>query len=195
MNQNQQSKCVAKISSGPRKGKECGNSLGYGKVFCGRHSKSELGEDCIICHESRVNERLDCGHIYHTHCIEKWFAICKNNKCPYCGQVVSVPESHIPSSAMTRSQTTNKVSVKIINQMVEYFVLVRGIENQIKCLIEIFNAFNERVVFVKRYEGLAKGVRRKMEEFRNNPRVLREELRDELFGVFDQLETNMGWKI
>ncbi len=82
MNQKQQSKCIAMISSGPRKGKECGNSLGGGKVFCGRHSKNDLGEECIICHESRVNERLDCGHIYHTHCIEKWFATCGNKKCP-----------------------------------------------------------------------------------------------------------------
>ncbi len=97
---------------------------------------------------------------------------------------------------MTRSQTTYIVSVPIIYEMLEHFKSVRGIEDRIKYLIEIFNALNERVVFMKRYDGkkFTKTIRAKMEEFRNDPFVLREELRDDLFGVFDQLETNMGWK-
>ncbi len=193
MAQKQQSKCVAKMSSGPRRGKECGNRVGHGKVFCGHHSKCGAHE-CLICHESHDLMRLDCGHIYHTHCIDKWFATCGNKKCPYCGKAKI--ESRIPSRRMTRSQTTNEVTVPIIKEMLDHFESVRGIKNQIKFLIEIFNALNERVVFVKRYDGkkLTKTIRAKMEEFKNDPLVLREELRDELFGVFDQLETNMGWK-
>ena len=28
---------------------------------------------------------LDCGHVYHHNCIEKWFSYCEEQICPNCG--------------------------------------------------------------------------------------------------------------
>ena len=43
-------------------------------------------EICIIClNEISSNQKrkvLDCGHIYHKHCIQKWFEVKKI--CPIC---------------------------------------------------------------------------------------------------------------
>ena len=42
-------------------------------------------KECSICFED-INENdkniLNCNHIYHEKCIEKWFSI--NHQCPLC---------------------------------------------------------------------------------------------------------------
>ena len=41
-----------------------------------------LDEKCSICHNSNINIKLKCNHLYHFKCITKWYNI-KNN-CPLC---------------------------------------------------------------------------------------------------------------
>ena len=40
--------------------------------------------ECSICFEDIKNERevLNCNHVFHEKCIEKWFSI--NHHCPLC---------------------------------------------------------------------------------------------------------------
>ncbi len=40
--------------------------------------------ECPICYEVMNAEatKLNCGHIFHTHCIERWAEL--NCTCPYC---------------------------------------------------------------------------------------------------------------
>ena len=40
-------------------------------------------EDCCICMENPVQTAiLNCGHLYHSKCIDEWFL--KKNECPIC---------------------------------------------------------------------------------------------------------------
>lgn len=44
--------------------------------------------DCIICtNEYKTREwitKLECNHIFHKKCIDKWFTTSREMKCPYC---------------------------------------------------------------------------------------------------------------
>ena len=44
--------------------------------------------DCVICLDQllpgEVSCKLDCGHFYHTKCIDTWFGQNKNKLCPLC---------------------------------------------------------------------------------------------------------------
>ena len=54
--------------------------------------------DCSICYESMLTDesdtdveiiqKLSCGHIYHTECIDKWINI--NNTCPICREIINI---------------------------------------------------------------------------------------------------------
>ena len=50
---------------------------------------------CVICLES-VNKgpvkRLECEHVYHAACIDKWFDACDEMRCPTCQRVYAFPE-------------------------------------------------------------------------------------------------------
>lgn len=51
-------------------------------------------ETCCVCLEDMFNPTLrffHCGHYFHDACLKEWFKN-KNNKCPYCDQIVS-PEN------------------------------------------------------------------------------------------------------
>ena len=41
-----------------------------------------LEEKCIICHDTNLNIKLECNHLYHFKCISKW--IDKKDSCPLC---------------------------------------------------------------------------------------------------------------
>lgn len=45
--------------------------------------------ECSICYEEITNNasKLDCGHIYHKECIDKWLQV--NSTCPYCRHSLS----------------------------------------------------------------------------------------------------------
>lgn len=47
-----------------------------------------INEDCVVCLESfsDVVVRLNCNHLYHKKCIDKWFTL--NNNCPVCRKVL-----------------------------------------------------------------------------------------------------------
>ncbi len=48
--------------------------------------ETSFQDECIIClqkiESSQQASLLRCGHIYHTHCIYKWFQ--KKKECPLC---------------------------------------------------------------------------------------------------------------
>ena len=40
-----------------------------------------LKDKCMICHEKKLNVKLECNHLYHFKCISKW--IKQKQKCPF----------------------------------------------------------------------------------------------------------------
>jgi hypothetical protein len=47
------------------------------------HSSVETKDNCTICTESMASGRsLTCGHVFHSHCIERW--LMRKNSCPIC---------------------------------------------------------------------------------------------------------------
>lgn len=66
-----------------KKAKKYIDDVGY----CVNHFKKvRCSEECPICldvvGENKRSIMLDCGHLYHVHCIERW--VSNNNLCPYC---------------------------------------------------------------------------------------------------------------
>lgn len=47
--------------------------------------------ECLICIQM-CNERLSCGHYYHTECLTKWFKISNKYKCLYCMKIISLSD-------------------------------------------------------------------------------------------------------
>ena len=70
--------------SNTNKNKECKQYLEY-KVI-----KEFENNECIICLECMsVNEKikiLDCGHMYHYDCINKWIEKKGEINCPLCSK-------------------------------------------------------------------------------------------------------------
>ncbi|CAK9153794.1 unnamed protein product [Ilex paraguariensis] len=50
------------------------------------HFPTEMERKCSICQEEYDTEddmgKLDCGHLYHIHCIKQWLV--QKNTCPVC---------------------------------------------------------------------------------------------------------------
>jgi hypothetical protein len=48
-----------------------------------------INTECSICYEQITNNasKLECGHIYHRECIDKWVQV--NSTCPYCRHSLS----------------------------------------------------------------------------------------------------------
>ena len=50
--------------------------------------------ECSICLTTLTNtnlKKLDCGHIFHYDCINKWYNEDINGRCPYCREFIEVP--------------------------------------------------------------------------------------------------------
>ena len=50
-------------------------------LVCPKHVPKESGV-CTICLEDVSNVPLECGHIFHNKCIDKWLE--ENDTCPNC---------------------------------------------------------------------------------------------------------------
>lgn len=56
------------------------------KWACGRHLQKALPE-CSVCFcdmKRKDEDRLPCGHVFHTHCVKGWEAHTDEPKCPTC---------------------------------------------------------------------------------------------------------------
>jgi hypothetical protein len=66
-----------------RSGDRCKNTCSSNK-YCHHHTNT-IQEQCSICWTS-MNEtnsrKLDCGHTFHTRCIDRWKR--RNSTCPMC---------------------------------------------------------------------------------------------------------------
>ena len=51
-----------------------------------------IGYECIICLQGFNQEQqitiIKCGHIYHKHCLTKWFL--KKKTCPLCDEGLTI---------------------------------------------------------------------------------------------------------
>ena len=58
-----------------------------GKIIDTQKDQSNISSQCTICHdnfdaEATTVTELNCGHIFHTHCIEEWSHY--TSYCPIC---------------------------------------------------------------------------------------------------------------
>lgn len=47
---------------------------------------------CAICLVEEIPSKCylkPCGHLFHRKCLNKWFYVSTNRRCPYCQQEVS----------------------------------------------------------------------------------------------------------
>ena len=54
---------------------------------CGRHLSKALEQDCAVCMckiPTKQEDRLPCGHTFHTKCVSRWEKTSKNTTCPLC---------------------------------------------------------------------------------------------------------------
>ncbi|KAI8540578.1 hypothetical protein RHMOL_Rhmol09G0274200 [Rhododendron molle] len=67
---------------------------------------------CIICREEMTTaKRLNCGHLFHVHCLRSWLE--RQHTCPTCRALVAPPENGTNSSgphAHAQQQGTGAVS-------------------------------------------------------------------------------------
>ena len=50
---------------------------------------------CVICLENIEDgpvKRLECEHVYHAACIDRWFDMCHEMRCPTCQRVYAFHE-------------------------------------------------------------------------------------------------------
>jgi hypothetical protein len=52
---------------------------------------NSTGHECAVCLTNCTQEThtLDCGHVYHTTCIDKW--LISHGTCPMCRHIVKKP--------------------------------------------------------------------------------------------------------
>lgn len=53
-----------------------------------RHPRQLSGETCVICQDEYTSREyyrsLECGHVFHKRCIDKWCKKCGSLQCPCC---------------------------------------------------------------------------------------------------------------
>ena len=74
--------------------------------------------ECSIClnpvRYTRASKQLDCGHLYHRECIDKWMEF--GDTCPMCRSQVSVPKFKV--TLRVENTVTNNVSIdEIITEL------------------------------------------------------------------------------
>jgi hypothetical protein len=74
--------------------------------------------DCSICLDadtSTVGAKLECGHIFHKSCVDKWFGL--NNCCPYCKNIISLDVNGNDSNPMVSKSISGFNITDEINQI------------------------------------------------------------------------------
>lgn len=64
-----------------RGGERCKKMCQEGKTLCHMHD----GEQCPVCMlpmTDSTSRRLDCGHVFHTRCLDRWKR--RSSTCPMC---------------------------------------------------------------------------------------------------------------
>jgi hypothetical protein len=54
---------------------------------CGRHLSKALEKECAVCMckmTAKQEDRLPCGHAFHSKCLSRWEKTSKNTTCPLC---------------------------------------------------------------------------------------------------------------
>lgn len=74
------------LKGGPCKIRVCGNQA---------HCHLHIGPQCSVCFNSMnttASRTLDCGHIFHQRCVERWKRTCPGDPtCPMCRVPFDVP--------------------------------------------------------------------------------------------------------
>ena len=73
-------------------GRTCGTAPTYfvredNQWTCGRHLAKALEQECAVCMckmSTKQEDRLPCGHVFHSKCLSRWEKTSKNTTCPLC---------------------------------------------------------------------------------------------------------------
>ena len=75
---------------------------------------------CVICLENlnmKTTPTFVCGHIYHIHCISKWFSYAKIKICPLCKKCIIHKDVHecrmLPQETCNEWSNTTPIAYKI----------------------------------------------------------------------------------
>ena len=143
-------------------------------IFSNIYDKSDENK-CSICLEDNNNNKilLDCGHIYHALCIQKWKL--RNNSCPICRQKISMKKYaqnkknsflriililsvlifflSLPSGTRTHSGM-KKIANKIYNLNKEIF---RNLYDIVKSVLIIFCFVIKEIYLIIKQSGIIIG--------------------------------------
>ena len=76
--------------------------------------------ECSIClnpvRYTRRSKQLDCGHLYHKECIDRWMEV--GNTCPMCRSLVQTPKFKV--TIRIENTVTNNVT---IDEIITEFLL------------------------------------------------------------------------
>lgn len=68
------------------------------------------GEDCLICREPLSNDdavALDCGHVFHSSCIEHW--VKSKSQCPICRRAIRVERYNLDEPIEKAEQALSRL--------------------------------------------------------------------------------------
>lgn len=96
-------------------GQRCKRTCPEGRTHCHTHTNTE--DTCPIC-MNRMTEtssrRLDCGHMFHTHCLDRWrrqSSTCPNCRAPFDQQMYKVKIMIEPVGYEHETVTSNIQSI------------------------------------------------------------------------------------
>ena len=108
---------------------------------------------CIICYDKKCNMTTSCSHQFCNDCLMKWTL--KNPTCPYCRHPFDIQESQniiFYTKRTTRSDTFSyrkKVVLKTFRTMLDNFLLIEQIDEQITQATKICNYVYSMIEFYK----------------------------------------------
>jgi len=107
-----QTRCGANTASG----NPCKRRKPLGKDFCGLHENSEECSIClnpIVSRSQRSARTLECGHKFHTSCIDRWKRQ-GNHTCPVCRAVFDIPQYSVTVIVESRRTRERLVTANLL---------------------------------------------------------------------------------